>query len=420
MYDNSDDFFMSDEELMVLLKSNPEIASKLSEMTKTKAKRLFVGEKHKQKIFQRHSANKYLDGKWATHVYIDSSRKLVEKPTEDELYDYLYDFYKKQEERPKTYDEAFEAFIEDKRSRGISESTVKEYRRYHGFLSQEIREKELFYISEEELRKWLVNKYLPKKPKKEALKKMIQQLKAVFAYSIRKKLCFDNPAQDILLEDYAKFCDLTTRSNEERSFSDEEIEKLRTYCIENKTNPHAVVMLVAMETGMRAGELTALRKDDIRDGFIIVHRQQTRVPKTDANRKIYFTEVEYTKNERTNPRGGRPIPITQRCQEALDAAFDLEGDSEFLFHHPNGDPVIKDSYEQYLRRVCARLGIAITNNHAFRVAFNAKLIKAGVGGNERCLILGHSMQTNERHYSFSDKRQAETVRDKLNGLKEAL
>lgn len=63
--------------------------------------------------------------------------------------------------------------------------------------------------------------------------------------------------------------------------------------------------------------------------------------------------------------------------------------------------------------------IKISRNHAFRAAFNAKLIKAGVDCNERCLVLGHSMQTNERHYSFSDRRKVEDIRNKLNELKMA-
>ena len=34
-------------------------------------------------------------------------------------------------------------------------------------------------------------------------------------------------------------------------------------------------------------------------------------------------------------------------------------------------------------------------------------------GANRCLILGHSMQTNERHYSFSDQRRLNSIRSKL-------
>ncbi|MCR5200464.1 MAG: tyrosine-type recombinase/integrase [Saccharofermentans sp.] len=249
---------------------------------------------------------------------------------------------------------------------------------------------------------------------------MLQQIRAVFNYAIRKKLCYENPAQYLLLEDYAKFCNLTTKANESRSFSNEEIETLRNYCLDHIRNPHAIVMLVAMETGLRAAELPALLKTDITEDFIYVHRQQIKVPKTDINSELYFTDVEYTKNERSNPRGGRPVPITTQCQKALDLALSLAGESKYVFHHPDGRPVIKDSYESYLRRVCSRLGIETSHNHAFRVAFNTRLISAGVDGTQRCLILGHSMQTNERHYSFSDRRQAEEVRDKLNSVKKAI
>lgn len=132
------------------------------------------------------------------------------------------------------------------------------------------------------------------------------------------------------------------------------------------------------------------------------------------NRKI--RDLEYTKNEKANPRGGRLIPITEKCRSALKIATELPGESEYVFHHPNGKPIVKDSYEYYLRRRCKTLGIPISHNHAFRVAFNAKLIEAGVDGNERCLVLGHSMQTNERHYSFSDRRKVDNVRAKLNNL----
>ena len=68
---------------------------------------------------------------------------------------------------------------------------------------------------------------------------------------------------------------------------------------------------------------------------------------------------------------------------------------------------------QHLRRVCKSLGIKITNNHAFRVALNAQLINENIDGLERCLILGHSMQTNERHYSYSDQRRLESIKKKL-------
>lgn len=409
---------MTEQELMVFLKGNPDIASKLLEMTENKAKQLYVSEKHHQAIIKLKSTNKYRDGHYCTHITKNNKRTLVERSTEEALIEYLYDFYRAEEKKDLTFDEVFELFVDFKRSRGRSEGTASEYRRYWAYLSPVLRNKNIIAITEDELRNWLVNDFLKreKTPKKECLKKMLQLIKAIFTFGIRRQYCFEDPSRNLYLEDYTKYCRLDSRNNEERSFSDNELQMLRDYCLTRPDNPHAAVMLVAMETGMRAGELTALMKEDIGEDFITVHRQQIKVPKTDKNPKSFFTCVNYTKNERANPKGGRPVPITSGCRKALDNALKLPGESEYLFHHPDGSPVLKESYLHYLRRVCDRLGITITHNHAFRVSYNAKLIRAGVTGNERCLVMGHSMQTNERHYSFSDKRQAQDVKAKLDNL----
>ena len=74
-----------------------------------------------------------------------------------------------------------------------------------------------------------------------------------------------------------------------------------------------------------------------------------------------------------------------------------------------------DSYEQNLRRRCKRLEISTSNNHAFRIAFNSKLIELGFSAAERALILGHEVQTNENHYSVTDKRQLVDIRNRMIG-----
>ena len=52
-------------------------------------------------------------------------------------------------------------------------------------------------------------------------------------------------------------------------------------------------------------------------------------------------------------------------------------------------------------------------NHAFRVAFNRRLHEMGLSPSDRALILGHSVETNERHYSFTDSRRLETIRQRM-------
>ena len=131
------------------------------------------------------------------------------------------------------------------------------------------------------------------------IKKMIQLLKAIFTYGRSKHYLSQNPAEFIDYHDYANQCDTQVRTNEERSFSEEDLSALKGYAMKHKTNPHAVGMLISMQTGMRAGELAALKTSDILDGYIHVHSQQLR--RNDEEGHQVFSYAGYTKNERQNP-----------------------------------------------------------------------------------------------------------------------
>ena len=48
------------------------------------------------------------------------------------------------------------------------------------------------------------------------------------------------------------------------------------------------------------------------------------------------------------------------------------------------------------------------------MAFNSKLIEMGFSSADRALILGHNVQTNEAHYSLTDKRRLDRIKRRLN------
>ena len=93
--------------------------------------------------------------------------------------------------------------------------------------------------------------------------------------------------------------------------------------------------------------------------------------------------------------------------------------------------ITEDSYTQNLRKRSQRVVRQIrnnkdldddskrivesmpTHNHAFRVAFNSKLIDLGLNARERALILGHAVETNERFYSKRDERTLESIASRL-------
>ena len=395
---------------MLLFNSGVVESAAVNEMI-TKAKRTYVTDHHSQAITQLHSKNKYKDGTWKTYVYADGNRKEVVRKTEEELYEYLYQFYKDSERAVVTFEDAFLLLVSRKRDElDRSHNTINDDKRYFSYIDEKLRKKALAEITEADLRRWLVNGYMPTKPKEAALRKMLQVIKQTFSYARTQKLCVNNPAEYILFDDYAKSCDLKKKTNEERVFSEEECDALREDALRHKDNPRCLMRLLSMYTGLRVGELSALLSTDVQNDFIHVHRQQVR--DISSGHQV-FRDVEYTKDERRHPHGGRYIPRTPEVNEVLELVKQLPGSSKYLFHDRDGNPITKDSYELHLRRSCRRLGLDTTNNHAFRIAFNSKLIEKELSSADRALILGHAVQTNEQHYSVSDRRRLERIRQRI-------
>ena len=376
----------------------------------SQAKRNYVNEHHTQKISVMHSST-YKNGWLKTYVRDGVKRKEVVRKTEEDLYEALYTFYRKLEDKPVTLAETFDLLIKRKIEHlNRSTNTILEDKRYFSFLSEYLKSKPLAEITETDLRSWLVKSYLPLKPKETALRKELQLLNQIFQYGVSQKICYCNPAEYISYEDYAKDCDLTKKASEERAFSDIECALLRQNALESSSNPRSLLRLLSIETGMRAGELCAIHKSDVIDGYIHVHRQ---IVKDASAKPQRFYEVGYCKNERQHPKNGRYVPRTPAIDDIISLAEKLPGDSDYLFHDKEGKPITPDSYEQNLRRACAKLGIATSNNHAFRIAYNSRLIEKGFTVSDRALILGQSVETNERHYSISDRRRLDDLRAKL-------
>ena len=398
------------QDIMLLLGSDMESA--ILDMA-TKAKRNYVNERHTHSISHMTNASGYKKDKWKTYVGKGkNNRKEIIRKTEDELYDALFDYYMAQENKVQTLTSVFEQLCEYKSDCLSRRSgTISEDIRRFNMLSPMLQEKLIIEITDEDIQKWIVKEFLPTNPKPTSLKKTLQLISQIFDYGIRKKLCLDNPMKYISINDYMQKCDLAQKSDEEKKFSAEELALIRNDCYETPSDPYALMTLLASYSGLRIGELASLHKSDVQEHFLHVHTQQLKDKDEDGHQ--YFFEVPYTKDERMHPHDGRSVPITEDVQKVLNLAAQLPGDSEYVFHNKKGRWIYKDAYLLNLRRRCSRLRIQTTNNHAFRMAYNDLLIQLGISPADRALIMGHEVQTNEAHYSLTDKRRLEEIRDKL-------
>lgn len=394
---------------------NAEIISMIS-----KLKEKYVDQIHPIAI--THIASGKKAGKWKTRIKVSGpngklQRKEIIRSTREELYDVLYDYYQRESTAAQSFQQVFSeylTYLHDKRNR--SSKTIRTYQcTYNRFVTPKFGQLCIASITEDHVLDLVNSRCHELRPKMEALKKFVEQLKATFRYAIDKGYRISNPANIIDLACYYSDCDISRKTAEEKEFSDNEVQILMATAAADLHNPRALMMMLARQTGMRAGELAALRREDIYQDVIHIHSQLLN-PTKNAKREPERTYeiVPYTKDEKRHPHGGRYFPVCKEIQTIIDLAEQIPGSSPFLFHDPGSDaPIKKDGYEQYLRRVCERNGFKVTNNHALRMHLNSEFISIGLSAAQRAVLLGHAVETNERCYSLADRRLLAGISDVL-------
>ena len=79
-----------------------------------------------------------------------------------------------------------------------------------------------------------------------------------------------------------------------------------------------------------------------------------------------------------------------------------KGEWAWVFCKENGEWITTVSYYESLYKVCKKLGLKLNNNHAFRIALNSYVyVPMGLPVTERAKLLGHSVDTNLKHYTFA-------------------
>ena len=374
------------------------------------AKQDFIKSHHKRSISEMQPNGNWKTIWYKTYVYEGDLRKEITASTKDKVLEKLYSFYIEAENKSKTLGSVFEMLMDYKQNcLNRKEKTIYTDKGLFKHVSGTLQETSICEITEETIQRFIVTDFLKTAPSQNLLKRLLELLDQIFEYGKRKKLCPDNPMQYIAVQDYYKFCTKNDKTDEEKAFSSEELARLRSDAQKNLGNPRVLISLLAEETGERVAELLALHKEDVdfEKGFIHIHRQQVK----EGNK---YVEVPYTKNEKNHPRNGRKNILTEAVKNVIMLALSIPGESQYLFHDPYcSEMVKKDGYLQNLRRRCKRLGCGPTNNHAFRMAFNLKLIDLGLNPSDRSLLLGHEVLTNETHYSLTDNRRLEDIKNRL-------
>ncbi len=329
------------------------------------------------------------------------------------------------------FETVFNRAIEHKdRTEAVNEDTLNylksTFRRFFAkeFADRDIRKIDSDMIAEYTLRilreaQTVDEQGVTHKLKKKAFLAYKSVLNITFQYALLKDIITTNPLLKLKNKAFYKECDCSKPVSDEKIFSEDEIESVEA-CVHSHMgfkryhgyfiNGYAIIF--SIKTGVRVGEIPALKWSDVKENYIHIHAQQLS-HKRKGGKEYYY--AGWTKDERGESKGGRKFPLTREIRELLDELKELQTrkgiKSEYIFCNEDGEWIKTDAYISCLHRLLASMGYDITNNHAFRMSLNSNVLdaKLDLRPAKRAELLGHSVDTNLKYYTYATKEDMDDL-----------
>lgn len=398
---------MTDKEIVAFLSQNGYINLDIIQAQIEMAKRKKLLEGHQYKIWQNEKT-----GYWYTELPAinGGKRKLVKKRRREDLDDAIVEFYSELE-RPPSLEECFKEWVNKKIEyneigNGTYDRYCNDYKRF--FDGEEIADTPIKDITADILEDFIKDKILENSLTSKAYGNMRTLIIGTF------KLAKKNGYTDISISSFFGDLELSKKSftkpkKKPQVFKDEEAEKITEWLREHPTIENLGVLL-AFQTGIREGELAALKFSDIEGEWLHVQRQEIRY-KSKEKGKCVHEIVEYTKTE----AGDRRIVLTDSAKQTI-AEIRKQSSGEFMM--VSGSRNISASlFNRRIYLACDALGIPRRSMHKIRKTYGTTLIDAGVEDSIVCTQMGHTDIATTRKYYYHSKQNDEQY---INAVRQAV
>ena len=151
------------------------------------------------------------------------------------------------------------------------------------------------------------------------------------------------------------------------------VETLTKHKRQGKRNEYSKQILIELYTGMRMGEINALRPEDIDFKKGMIHIRGT--ISMGINKRMY--RRGHTKTD----AGMRDVPINNLVRPVLEQAIAEKRwnrDGLIFYDYNKNDVISTSQVNNFYRRICEKADIEFHGQHALRHTFATRCIEAGV------------------------------------------
>lgn len=210
------------------------------------------------------------------------------------------------------------------------------------------------------------------------IKDVVQILKAVYNFGVDMELCKEKKFKITYPHKEEEEC------CEYETLTESEFKALYDFCRVN-TSDEATAVFIALNTGMRIGEVCALQKCDINADKRLVSVTKSVKVYTDPDTHKYTLEIGQPKTKTSC----RNIPVSEDFINVMQERFKDRSDDYFLCYgsHAANPDCMRVKYKRLLALVGIECEIPF---HGLRHTFTTRMIERGVDPKTTAAFLGHS------------------------------
>lgn len=364
-------------------------------------------EQHNNKIWQGK------DGKYYTYIPDDKSKRgkrLIKRANEKLLNDAIIECYKAKQDELYVKD-VFEMWIKEKLEYGeIQKQSYDKYR--NNFIrffenGTNFSNRKMKFISDDDLEKFIKTNISKMGLSQKAYSDMRILVNGIFKYAKKRGYTTISITQfmgDLQLS--KNMFKKTIRKKENEIFLEDEIPMMIEY-LREQNDIRSLGLLLLFESGLRVGELSALKISDIKNHVIkqndvvknYISVTRTEITLRDENNKCKTIVREYPKSD----AGIRNVIITENTMKTIDRIRKINPLGEYLFME-NGNRIRGNAFNRKLNRVCKNLSINKRTTHKIRKTYGTTLIDNNVDDALVAEMMGHKdINTTKKYYYYSNK-----------------